>query len=504
MAGAKKEPRRQSERVVPSLDQGTSRVSSAAGRVSPHSGQHTRVEQRSNMPSRQSSRSVPPPSRQRSSGSSKQSPRKSSAGSRVSPSPASAPNTKDTQFIKWVSARWRSLEPHQQQRFFSVLLLLLSLLLFGSLTIFRNTFILSSISKFFLVFFGWAAYPLAFGLVAFALAHLVEGLRNQHFIRWSLVIGLCFICLLLLLESRLFTGHLAVGVLAEVLITPLLGWPPAVGHVLLIGSLLIVTIITFRLTFGHVLMVAHWIQGLFADPQRGSGSTTPQRSRGGSAASTYAGQRPQYSRYGNWPSSADPAQPSRSGRRSRVEEREEDQEDAVEFEADFGDEDPLNDINIHKNEIGTVPRHPRAAPRSLNVSEHQAATRGANQQELPFNDEEDEQPPTTQRQQRLVLQPPDLEPLAPNPKKSIWRKPSRTPQPPQPVIISPWKLPDTSLLHSPDEVKLQMLGDDTSTLARTIQETLRSFRVEAEVRPEDISIGPTVIRFGIRPTGRPE
>ncbi|HET8841694.1 MAG TPA: DNA translocase FtsK, partial [Ktedonobacteraceae bacterium] len=34
-------------------------------------------------------------------------------------------------------------------------------------------------------------------------------------------------------------------------------------------------------------------------------------------------------------------------------------------------------------------------------------------------------------------------------------------------------------------------------------DTLRSFRVEAEVRPEDISIGPTVIRFGIRPTGTP-
>src|SRR6266496_4653337 len=49
-----------------------------------------------------------------------------------------------------------------------------------------------------------------------------------------------------------------------------------------------------------------------------------------------------------------------------------------------------------------------------------------------------------------------------------------------------------------------MLGDDTSTLAKTIQDTLRSFRVEAEVKQEDISIGPTVIRFGIRPTGKME
>ena len=69
---------------------------------------------------------------------------------------------------------------------------------------------------------------------------------------------------------------------------------------------------------------------------------------------------------------------------------------------------------------------------------------------------------------------------------------------------SSWKLPDTTMLNNPEEVKMLMLGDDTSTLAKTIQDTLRSFRVEAEVKQEDISIGPTVIRFGIRPTGKPE
>ncbi len=50
---------------------------------------------------------------------------------------------------------------------------------------------------------------------------------------------------------------------------------------------------------------------------------------------------------------------------------------------------------------------------------------------------------------------------------------------------------------------MHLLGDDVPGLAKMIQETLRSFRVEAEVREADISIGPTVIRFGIRPTGKP-
>ena len=49
-----------------------------------------------------------------------------------------------------------------------------------------------------------------------------------------------------------------------------------------------------------------------------------------------------------------------------------------------------------------------------------------------------------------------------------------------------------------------MFGYDTKAMAKIIQDTLRSFRVDADVKEEDISIGPTVIRFGIRPTGKPE
>ncbi|WP_268963523.1 DNA translocase FtsK [Reticulibacter mediterranei] len=96
-----------------------------------------------------------------------------------------------------------------------------------------------------------------------------------------------------------------------------------------------------------------------------------------------------------------------------------------------------------------------------------------------------------------------MEPLAPNPRRAGAKK-TQTASAQQPNIQSTWKLPDISLLHSPEDVKQQMRGDDVTALARIIQETLRSFRVDAEVRAEDVSIGPTVIRFGIRPTGKPE
>src|SRR5258706_16265650 len=58
------------------------------------------------------------------------------------------------------------------------------------------------------------------------------------------------------------------------------------------------------------------------------------------------------------------------------------------------------------------------------------------------------------------------------------------------------------MLNHPEEAKGMLSGPDAETLANGIQDALTSFRVEAEVRPEDISIGPTVIRFGIRPTGK--
>src|SRR5260221_1133082 len=93
-----------------------------------------------------------------------------------------------------------------------------------------------------------------------------------------------------------------------------------------------------------------------------------------------------------------------------------------------------------------------------------------------------------------------MEPLAPNPLQA--KHPKIITRAAKPAVESPWRLPETNILNNPEEVKLYLLGDDPAALEKIIYEPLRSFRVEAEVRPEDISIGPTVIRFGIRPTGK--
>ncbi|HEY5003185.1 MAG TPA: DNA translocase FtsK [Ktedonobacteraceae bacterium] len=490
----------QRARVVPNVEKGSSRVSSAAGDFGPGM-QSVHVEQRSNASSvKQGARRSSSP---------KQAARSKQGGAKksrrpASPSVSSAPdNTKDIQFTQWMLRKWSSMQPHHQQRFFGIILLILSLLLFGALTIFRTSRLLGPLNKVLLDFCGWGAYPLSIGLIAFALVHLIEGMRNQHIMTWRLVIGLGVLWLLLLAESRLLFG--SVGILGELLVSPLLGWSPLVGHVVLLGLLIVVAILTFRIRFGHVLMLTRFMQRLISDNPGTDSSKTP-------APSPYLGQRPQYSRYVGTAAASSPSasrqgtqSTARSRKRSLEDEEEhddanfEDEDATIAFEADFPEDDPLDDINIHKTQVGTVPRGPRA-PRAIDVANAPSPVYDANQQALPFDEEANAH--------KLILKAAKnvdrMESLPPNPRLAKGTKAQSAAVANTPNLVSPWKVPDTSLLNNPEEVKMQMLGDDTSTLARTIQETLRSFRVDAEVRPEDISIGPTIIRFGIRPTGKPE
>jgi Cdc6-like AAA superfamily ATPase len=472
-ADDKRKEQRKQGRVGPSIDTSkTSRVSRAAGSIGSES---MRVEQRSNGPGTNQRSDNPIPAR-RSRGN-KQAPKKGAPANRPAPAPA------DSRVIGRMHRKWQSLEPHHRQTILSIMLLGVSLLLFGALTLWRAIPIFGPLGNFFLTFFGWAAYLLAFGLIVFSLAQLIEGMRNKRFIRWSQIAGLIILVLLLLAESRLILGSPTGGVIGALLVLPLLGWPVTVQHVLVIGLFIIFVIVTFRITFG---LVTGFIKKMV--------SAVPRRSSGGNAASPspFLGQRPQFSRYGG--------NPGRQG----IDEGEVDALDDeidIDFEADFDSEDdPLNDINLHKQQIGPVPRGSPPA-KQLNREEHKAAVQGARQQSLPFDENSQIEANRAGQAARSDAEY-EMEPLVPNPlhanqPKIVTRSANSV------VVESPWKLPETIILNNPEEVKLHLLGDDTAAMAKIIQDTLRSFRVEAEVRPEDISIGPTVIRFGIRPTGKP-
>jgi DNA segregation ATPase FtsK/SpoIIIE-like protein len=476
---------RKQKRVGPSVDASkTSRVSRAAGSIGSES---MRVEQRSNSPATKQRSNNPIPAR-RSRGN-KQAPKKGGSANRPGPAPATA----DSRIIGRMHRKWQSLEPHRKQTIFSMLLLVLSILLFGALTLWHTLPILGPLDGFFLTFFGWAAYPLILGMIAFSLAHLIEGMRKTPFIRWSLVLGLLILLLLVLAESRLILGNPTGGVIGSLMVRPLLGWPALVQHVLVVGLFIIFAIVTFRITFEHVSLVTGYVKKMATSVPRKSSVGNP------TGPSPFLGQRPQYSRYGSQTVNA----PGNINRQQAEEDEDNalDDESDIDFDADFGvEDDPLNDINLHKQQVGLVPRGPRAA-QQLNREEHKAAVKGARQQPLPL--EESRQADADGAAQGTESDADyEMEPLAPNPLHATKLKiVTRAAKPVE--VESPWKLVETSILNNPEEVKLHLLGDDTALLAKIIQDTLRSFRVEAEVRPEDISIGPTVIRFGIRPTGKP-
>lgn len=482
--GQKKEQKR-GERGTPGIAAGkSSRVSKAAnvgvGRVQVEqrsSPSNSQAKQRSQVGGRASGRS---------SANEKSTPKKNPV--------ASVPTPADSRFISQMRNKWGEMQPHEQQRLFSIALLFLSLLLLFTLLFWQSLPLFRPLADFLSHLFSWAALPLTLGLLAFSIAHLIEGTRNIRVIRWSLVVGLLGLMVLLLVESQLLLGGTTGGILGGLLASALL--PLGFGaHILTLGALLLVALLTFRVTMSQLVAGWHWVQNVFVAPRQES-------SEDGKPASPFLGQRPRFSRYGSNPleeTQLDSVSPRKRlpGKREKAEE-DEDEDAVIEFEDDFeaADDDPRNDINLHRQQIGSVPKGPRT-PQSSNRGELKAAVKGARQLPLPEAPHELD----------------DMEPLAPNPKRA-QRQQAQQSSPgalrifrrgatPLPEVASSWKLPEASLLNSPENSKLQMMGDDTTTLARTIQDTLRSFRVEAEVRPEDISIGPTVIRFGIRPTGTP-
>ncbi len=532
----KKAVRSQAGRVGPSLDRGGSRASRAAGGGSAMSVQH--VEQRASASSARQRRSMSGPSNPgsasyRSSSSSNSassnkgkrsadttSSRKGSSANGRRPASSPARSSQDVRFTQWIFEKWYNLNPEHKRRIFSFLLLFVAMLFFASLTLFHTVPFWAAIDHFFLTFFGWSTYVLSIGLVAFAIVRLIETLRHVALVRGSLVIGLLILCLLISMESRLILGPMSA-----------------------------------------VLLVMRFVKRLFSDDRYIAG-----RQAVGAEVddpSPYLGQRPQFSRYGGSRSgvpeaatqmSSSPRGGRKASRIARVfNQGDEDQLDAVNapddflyddgnndihddktiafddhytFDDDVDEQDPLNDINVHRGKVSSVSRSLRN-PQPLDLTDHSRAVQGAAQQALPFVDQDQEEPhgillQTPEEMEASPAQPYVAKPLrrvrqvnqkdavrAEKPMSSIQLEqvqsvPARIAYDNTPHISSLWQMPNIDLLNSPEAVKLQTYGEDTTALAKLIQDTLRSFRVEAEVRAEDISIGPTIIRFGIRPTGRPE
>jgi serine/threonine protein kinase len=156
-----------------------------------------------------------------------------------------------------------SIEPNYLQQFFGVLLLIMTLFLFAVLTVFRNISLFGPLGGAFIALFGWSAYLFSIGLIAFAIAHLIEGIHNKKLIRWPFVVGPVLLWLVLVAESQLLLKGRTGGILGALLIRPLLGWPEIAGHIILIGLFGVIIIVIFQITLRHMLALFRFIRKLF-------------------------------------------------------------------------------------------------------------------------------------------------------------------------------------------------------------------------------------------------
>ena len=118
-------------------------------------------------------------------------------------------------------------------------------------------------------------------------------------------------------------------------------------------------------------------------------------------------------------------------------------------------------------------------------------------------------PPTIMLMPRPVGPGAALPPLPPQQGMGIEREAAYHPRPLTPERTTlrasqpiTWTTPPLHLLHPAPDIRNAHVREHAERMAEHIERTLKSFGVEVEVRKTDISMGPTIIRFGVRPMER--
>ncbi len=349
--------------------------------------------------------------------------------------------------------------------------------------------------------FGWGAYLLVFGLAALALAYMVEAALRKSFIRRTLLLELTILSCLIIAEVRLIVGPGSGALIGDLLIQPVKGFPPATQQTILPGAMGVVLLLIFRVSFSQLRAVARWHWSVvcwFFGGLRlivckvGSGLGFLARTLGALLR-----------RHGN-------------------------DSDSL-FDWQNKDEDNLaledNQSNTHGASEQPFPRLPARQQMS---SFQQMPSFEEEEEDLSLsmwaNEAEQEEPALLEEDVLLAGNIPALPILPPLPMKaapapavspaSASMKAPLPKTPPQrksdtgsfsAVLAAPqprYQLPAITLLNPVAEQRLLRQDELIEHLARKVERTLRSFRIDAEVRRSDISIGPTIIRIGIRPVER--
>jgi hypothetical protein len=390
-----------------------------------------------------------------------------------------APPTRDTAVINWVLS-WPG---HIKQGIAAVVLLLFTIILAVALLIRQHSQSpLANLGNAFHALFGVGTPLLVIGLIALAIANLAEAATQTRIVRLGLVIQLAILGLLLVLESRLIFGGNTGQLIGALLVEPLAGLPALAQQVIVVGAIAIVLLLVFRISWSQTLLAVRWL--VF-----GLGALI-RASFGALAAAMGA------------------ARARRTARALAAGESDEDEDltDTTNTRASRPfprlrprtEKPPL----FEEEDLANLALQPAPVPASAAVHAGAGRAKQADQQTLP---EKATHASRSADPGAGAVGLNDIPPLPPLPMKpgAIAKAPSGRPSGPLPATVAAaairYELPEITLLNRVVEQRQLRQEDMIEELARKVERTLRSFRVDAEVRRSDISVGPTVIRVGVRP-----
>ncbi|HEU5367053.1 MAG TPA: DNA translocase FtsK, partial [Ktedonobacterales bacterium] len=392
-----------------------------------------------------------------------------------------APPTRDTAIIDWVLG-WPG---HIKQGFAACILLFFTILLaVGLLMPPRSQNPLAVLGTAFYQLFGWGVYLLVIGLAALALANLAEAAAHIKLVRLGLLVQLTILGCLLILGSRLLLGGDTGQLFGALLIQPLAGLPVSAQKVAVGGAIIVLLLVIFRISWSQMLRALRWVFGGLGALMRAS--------------------------FGRLALALSAARARRAARKLSQAALEPEEEETSQPHAGSTSR-PFPRLRQRAGDIALFDEDEDLASLAPQPGDTAAAAAGIQRpirQALPV--------PTSRAASKLseaddaALD--DIPPLPPLPMKAggsaqaagapIRKSPGRASGPLPAASAAPaihYELPAITLLNGVVEQRQLRQEDMIEELARKVERTLRSFRVDAEVRRSDISVGPTVIRVGIRP-----
>ncbi len=387
-----------------------------------------------------------------------------------------APPTRDALIIDWVLS-WPG---HIKQGAVATLLLCFTVLLaVGLFARLQSQSPLAILGNAFFQLFGWGTVLLVLGLVALAITNLAEAATRARIVRLDVVVQLTILGCLLVLESRLLFGGDSGQLIGALLAQPIAGLPSLAQQIIVVGGIAILLLLIFRISWSQMILALRWLfGGLGTLLQAGFGALSAGIA---TAQAGYAARKLAAAAQVDEDKDEDLSALNTGASRPfpRLRRR-------SEAMAHLDDED---------EDLASL-----APPPDVPVVAAPARARQSGQSALPGVVVRPASGP-----QRIAAAQSAIPPLPPLPMKAnatAKATPRRATGPLTAASVAVavhYELPAITLLNGVVEQRQIRQEDVAEELARKVERTLRSFRVDADVRRSDISVGPTVIRVGIRP-----